>query len=454
MKRLLLPFVASWWLSPLCMLLCAGLWCVGGLIAAEASSRTILSGAGILGRSGLVGFAVFLSLGLAAVVRALVLRRWGRAVAAFLATGACFLVSFVAAGMVTFMLLFADNDHFADDLSVPEGIAIAEPGERDPWPAQSDRTGEDAYSATVTNALARPGTADATVTAVVPSFERLARGHRDLLLAYFSAHPGWRVFEERGSLYATRAMSAGGEWFYPLHGYYSDFSHRTDPDGADEGRKEPYQVRLTVGFPDPWAKRGLFRLASGETAVVPVAGGNPGTMESHLAVFAGPACIEIFEESATPERRLTKALLALLEDELRPLAESPDPATLRALLPPGSAVRGEKPGIFLKDAGQGGIYAVRVLANPGEPGLVYLKAFEVTKGTPLSATRLPDRSSLRLGWSDDPGELFSGTTEITIYEGNWEQYYAARFELWFRPDSAAPERKLAEKVYRIQGWMR
>ena len=133
---------------------------------------------------------------------------------------------------------------------------------------------------------------------------------------------------------------------------------------------------------------------------------------------------------------------------------TPFPATLRALLPPGSAVRGEEPGIFLKDAGQGGIYAVRVLANPGEPGLVYLKAFEVTKGTPLSETRLPDRSSLRLGWSDDPGELFSGTTEITIYEGNWEQYYAARFELWFRPDSAAPERKLAEKVYRIQGWMR
>ena len=127
MKRLLLPFVASWWLSPLCMLLCAGLWCVGGLIAAEASSRTILSGAGVLGRSGLVGFAVFLSLGLAAVVRALVLRSWGRAVAAFLATGACLLVSFGAAGMVTFMLLFADNDHFADDLSVPEGIAIAEP---------------------------------------------------------------------------------------------------------------------------------------------------------------------------------------------------------------------------------------------------------------------------------------------------------------------------------------
>ena len=454
MKRFFRLFVSSWWLSPLSMLLCAGLWCVGGLLSAMLQNQTLPSAVGVLGWVGAVGFAIFLLLGLAAVVRALVLRRWGRAVAAFLATGACLVASGVAAAIVTFMLLFADNDHFADDLSVPEGIEIAEPGVKDSWPELSSRTGEDAYSAAVTNALARPGTADATVAAAVPSFERLARGHRDLLLAYFSAHPGWRVFEERGGLYATRAMRADGEWFYPLHGYYSDFSHRTDPDGPGGGRKEPYQVRLTVGFPDPWAKRGTFRLAPGETAAVPVAKGNPGTMVSHVAVSAGPACIEIFEESATPERRLTKALLALLEGELRPLAESPDPATLRALLPPGSAVRGEELGVFLKDAGQGGIYAVRVLANPGEPGLVYLRAFEVTKGTPLSETRLPDRSSLRLGWSDDPAELFSGTTEITIYEGNWEQYYAARFELWFRPDSGAPERKLAEKVYRIQGWMR
>ena len=185
-----------------------------------------------------------------------------------------------------------------------------------------------------------------------------------------------------------------------------------------------------------------------------VSQGNPGTLESHVIVPGGNACIEVFEESSTPERRLTKALLHLLEEELRPLAESPDPETIRAILPPGAVVRGEAPDIVLKDGMQGGIYSVRILANPGEPGLVYLKAFEVTTGSPLSETRLPDKSSLRLGSSDDSGELFSGATEITIYEGNWEQYYAARFELWFRPDSGAPERKITEKVFRIQGWQR
>ena len=64
------------------------------------------------------------------------------------------------------------------------------------------------------------------------------------------------------------------------------------------------------------------------------------------------------------------------------------------------------------------------------------------------------RWAVVLGWSDDPGEVFSGNMEFTIYEGNWEQYYAARFELWFRPDGGGAERKLAEATWRVQGWMR
>ena len=32
--------------------------------------------------------------------------------------------------------------------------------------------------------------------------------------------------------------------------------------------------------------------------------------------------------------------------------------------------------------------------------------------------------------------------------------YAARFEVWFVPDSGRPERKLMERVFRIEGWQR
>lgn len=44
--------------------------------------------------------------------------------------------------------------------------------------------------------------------------------------------------------------------------------------------------------------------------------------------------------------------------------------------------------------------------------------------------------------------------EMTIYEGGWGIYYPARFELWFAPDSGKPERKLAERIFRVEGWER
>jgi len=456
MKRFLIPFISSWWLSPLGLLLCAGLWCCDIVVAAFPKIMVPPMALNICGMVGGGGFIVFLALCLAAFVRALVLKRWGRAVAVFFATGACAGVSLVALCEATFMVAFADNDHFADDLSVPEGIEIAEPGEWARWPGTGSPDGADAFFTTVSNALSQAGTGDPTVFADVPSFARLARENRDILLRYLSAHPGWRVFAERGSLYATRIMMKHGDWDYPLNGFFSDFDYQI----TAEGREPRYQIRLTIGFPDPWWNRDPrpTRLAPGEAkgAVLSqgMASSKDAMYKSHVIISAENACIEVYEESAGRGRRLTKALLRLLEEELRPLAESPTPATIARILPPGAILHGEAPDIFLKDGMQGGIYSVRILANPGEPGLVYLKAFEVTKGTPLSKGRLPGTSSLRLGWSDNPGELYSGTTEITIYEGNWGQFYAARFELWFKPDSGTPERKLAEKVFRIQGWQR
>ena len=456
MKSILLAPISSWWLSPLGLLLCAGLWCCDIVFAAFLKTMLPPMVLKILGMVGGGGFIVFLALCLAAFVRALVLKRWGRAVAVFFATGACAGVSLVAACAVAFMVVLVDNDHFADDLSVPVGIEIAEPGECTLWPGTGSPDGADAYFTAVSNALSQAGTDDETVSADVPSFARLARENRDILLRYLSAHPGWRVFAERDSLYANRIMMKHGDWDYPLNGFFSDFYYPM----TSEGREPRYQVRLTIGFPDPWWNRDPrpTRLTPGETKGTVLSPGKATSKdamyESHVIISAENACIEIDEESAGRERRITKALLRLLEEELRPLAESPTPATIARILPPGAILHGEAPDISLKDGMQGGIYSARILANPGEPGLVYLKAFEVTKGTPLSQSRLPGTSSLRLGWSDDPGELYSGTTEITIYEGNWEQFYAARFELWFKPDSGAPERKLAEKVFRIQGWQR
>jgi hypothetical protein len=103
---------------------------------------------------------------------------------------------------------------------------------------------------------------------------------------------------------------------------------------------------------------------------------------------------------------------------------------------------------------QPGIYGVVYSLNPGEPGSVYLKAFEITKGTPLSVERLEAKSKTRMTWSTDPSERFGAKAGFTIYEGDWGKPYAARVEVWFAPDSGEADRKLAERIYRIEGWQR
>jgi hypothetical protein len=121
---------------------------------------------------------------------------------------------------------------------------------------------------------------------------------------------------------------------------------------------------------------------------------------------------------------------------------------------PVDSIRYGTPVLSLYKGMQPGIYETEVWINPGEPGTVYLEAFEVTHCTPLSVHDVRKYSNERVGWSDDPDELFYSNSNITIYEGDWGQPYAARFELWFVPDSGQPERKLLERVFKIEGWQR
>ena len=86
--------------------------------------------------------------------------------------------------------------------------------------------------------------------------------------------------------------------------------------------------------------------------------------------------------------------------------------------------------------------------------MIYLKAFEITQDTRLSESELKEHSNEYIGWSDNPDELFYSNTHFTIYEGDWGKPYAARFEIWFIPDSGAPERKLMGKNFKIEGWQR
>jgi hypothetical protein len=103
-----------------------------------------------------------------------------------------------------------------------------------------------------------------------------------------------------------------------------------------------------------------------------------------------------------------------------------------------------QPGLFEYDFWTGRI----------ESGTIYLKAFEITQEYALSTDRLPRSSSIKVVNPTDTIKKFSTTSHFTIYEGDWGDPYAARFEVWFRPDDGGVERRLLSKNYKIEGWMR
>lgn len=103
---------------------------------------------------------------------------------------------------------------------------------------------------------------------------------------------------------------------------------------------------------------------------------------------------------------------------------------------------------------QPGLYEFDFWTGRIEDGTIYLKAFEITQEYALSTNRLPTTTAVKIYNTTDRIVRFGTTSHFTIYEGDWGKPYAARFEVWFKPDSGGPERKLFVKNYKIEGWQR
>ena len=115
-------------------------------------------------------------------------------------------------------------------------------------------------------------------------------------------------------------------------------------------------------------------------------------------------------------------------------------------------------------AGEDGVYRYMVYLPPmDEEGDIYLKMYEATTNLPLSEKVVKNRSNIHIlpsdtaiiyqmkensSWSEDMSEA------LIIDEGSWEDYYAARTELWFRPTNGGEERLVYSKIFRIEGYSR
>ena len=103
---------------------------------------------------------------------------------------------------------------------------------------------------------------------------------------------------------------------------------------------------------------------------------------------------------------------------------------------------------------QPGLYKFDFWSGKIESGTIYLKAYEITQNYPLSQNRLSKDSSIRVYNQGDCMIRIGPASEFTIYEGDFGKPFAARFEVWFRPDIGGLERKIIEKNYIIEGWQR
>ncbi len=111
-----------------------------------------------------------------------------------------------------------------------------------------------------------------------------------------------------------------------------------------------------------------------------------------------------------------------------------------------------KQGFILYNGVQPGVYRYELNFIPSEQGYIYFQAYEVTTNQQLSASRLKKRSQTEITNTSTSQEKYAG--EFSIYEGNWGEYYLARFEVWFAPLDGGNERKLFEEIYKVEGWQR
>ena len=107
----------------------------------------------------------------------------------------------------------------------------------------------------------------------------------------------------------------------------------------------------------------------------------------------------------------------------------------------------------LRNGIQGGIYLYGFSYPALSDGEVYLRCYEATESIELSASRIKEASTVEVKNHTGFGPIVEGR-QFTIYEGDWDDYYAARIEVWHKDAKTGEATKLMEKTYRVEGWMR
>ena len=141
--------------------------------------------------------------------------------------------------------------------------------------------------------------------------------------------------------------------------------------------------------------------------------------------------------------------MKLLEEALAPLVANPTRDGLDALVPPLP----NEPVLVLHAKGQPGIYRpVLVVPLSFPEGTFSVKAEVQAIDGSLSKLQLP-----KLQFHPVPYRKVCRTAEcepFTVYSGEWGEYYASVWSLYFTPSAGGTPRLVNRQLYLMQGWSR
>ena len=173
---------------------------------------------------------------------------------------------------------------------------------------------------------------------------------------------------------------------------------------------------------------------------------------------------------AETAHRALNAALAMVDDIVAPLAESPTPQTLQNMLVGLRRTTGDTPEILLSQPpAQYGVYQAEVYANPGEAGTLMLRIVNLEDGSTLrlfsSSARYsgnpaelfrhdyPDFTTRAFSVGYVPGQLPEKAPIFTIRQGEAHQFFGVACEVVFKPiEPSRPTRVILRRCYRVQAY--
>lgn len=106
----------------------------------------------------------------------------------------------------------------------------------------------------------------------------------------------------------------------------------------------------------------------------------------------------------------------------------------------------------VRNTSEGGIYEYSFFYPSLPEGTIWLQCYEVTENLPLSKRSIKKKSRQEVGGTNYFSQLVKDK-KFTIFEGDWGDCFAVRVEVWHK-DRKGRKRKLLEKIYGMEGWMR